>query len=111
MDPQKFNVEAIAKLPLPEEPPKPAAVLYEEEQERKKKEEEERRRKEQANKLTTDEEKALSWLGDYGISADELADYMGISIQKASLFLTRLVVKEKAERYIEKRKAYFTRKD
>lgn len=111
---QKYNIEAIAELPLPEEPPKPAALLYEEEQERerqRKKEEEERRRKELAKMPTPEEQEALSWLGSYGTTADEVAEYMRVSKLRANALLSSLVVKGKAERYYEKRVAYFRRTD
>ena len=84
--------------------------MYEEEQERerqRKKEEEERRRKELANMPTPDEQEALSWLGSYGTTADEVAGYMGVSRMKASALLSSLVVKGKAERYVERRVIYF----
>ena len=107
---QKFEVEAIASIPLPEEPAKPAAVLLEEKKElerQRKREEEERHRIELKNKPTPEEAEALSYLGSYGTTAQEVANYMGISNQKASVLLIGLIQKGKAERYVERRVAYY----
>lgn len=56
---------------------------------------------------TPEEERVLLCLGSYGTTAAEVADILNISNQKANALLSRLVVKKKAERYVEKRVAYY----
>ena len=78
-----------------------------EEEKRRKEEAEAKRQEELKNMPTSEENDALRCLGSYGTTVDEVADILGVNRMKASALLNGLIKKGKAERYYERRVAYY----